>query len=79
MNATLTVFIINPFQSSAAFHTETSQLICSANQMTGFNMKYNTGLKWLNNKIIKKTSVGVLLVSLLLTLYTLSRSIKSFY
>ena len=33
---------LNPFQSSAAFHMETSHLICSANQMTGFSMKKNT-------------------------------------
>ena len=36
---------INPFQPSVAFHMETSYLICTANQMTGFHMKCNTGLK----------------------------------
>ena len=35
----------NPFQPSAAFHIENSHLICSANQMIGFNMKCNAGLK----------------------------------
>ena len=34
----------NPFQPIVAFHIETSHLICIANQMTGFYMKYNTGL-----------------------------------
>ena len=36
----------NPFQPSASFHIETSYLVCSANQMTGFYMKRNTRLKW---------------------------------
>ena len=35
-----------PFHFSIAFHIETSHLICKANQMTGFYMKYKTGLKW---------------------------------
>ena len=35
-----------PFQSSIVFHIETGHLICTANWMTGFCMKYNTGLKW---------------------------------
>ena len=39
---------INPFQFSDAFHIETSHLICSSNQMTGFYMKCNTELKWVN-------------------------------
>ena len=38
----------NPFQPSVAFHLETSRLTCTTNQMTGFYMKYNTGLKWVN-------------------------------
>ena len=32
---------INPFYPCVAFHIETSQLSCSANQMTGFYMKCN--------------------------------------
>ena len=39
---------LNPFQPNTAFHIKTSHLICTANQMTGFYMKCNTGLKWLN-------------------------------
>ena len=31
-----TFFPINSFHSSVAFHIETSQFICSANQLTGF-------------------------------------------
>ena len=38
------VAICNPFQSSVAFNMETSYLICTANQMTGFYMKCNTGM-----------------------------------
>ena len=30
---------------SVAFHIETSHLVCSANQMTGFYIKCNNGLK----------------------------------
>ena len=32
------------------FQIETSHLICTANQLTGFYMKCNTGLKWVNLK-----------------------------
>ena len=39
---------INPFKHSVPFHIETSHLICKANQMTGFFMKCNAGLKWVN-------------------------------
>ena len=38
----------NPFQLSISFHRETNNLFCSANQITCFFMKYNTGLKWDN-------------------------------
>ena len=34
------------FSPVLLFHKETSNLICTANQMTDFNMKCNTGLKW---------------------------------
>ena len=40
--------IMDPFQPSVVFHIETSHLICNANQMTGFHMKCNTGLRWVN-------------------------------
>ena len=42
--------VFHPFQPTAAFHTESSHLIGSAKQMTGFYMKCNTGLKWVNPK-----------------------------
>ena len=38
----------NPLQPSVAFHAENSRLIYTANQVTGFYMKCNTGLKWFN-------------------------------
>ena len=41
---------LSPFQPIAVFHIELSHLIYSANQMTGFYMKYNTGLKCVNPK-----------------------------
>ena len=40
--------LFNPFQSSVAFHIETSDLTCIANQMTGFYMRWKTGLKLVN-------------------------------
>ena len=40
---------VNPFQPSVRFHIETSHLICTANQMTGFYIVCNTGLKWVND------------------------------
>ena len=50
---------INPFQPRVAFHIETNRLFCIAKQMTGFYMKGNTGLIWVNYSIpspnVKKT------------------------
>ena len=40
---------LNPFKASVVFHTDISHLICFANQMTGFYMKCNNGLKLVNN------------------------------
>ena len=40
--------VLNLFQPNTAFQIATSHLICRANQMTGFCMKRNTGLKWVN-------------------------------
>ena len=37
----------DPFNSSVAFHIETSHLICCAKPITGFSMKY-VGVKWVN-------------------------------
>ena len=42
------VIFLSSFQPSAAFHIKTSHLICYENQMTGFYMKCNTGLKRVN-------------------------------
>ena len=41
----------NPFQTSVAFHMETSLLISSANQMIGFLVKCNTWLKRVHTQI----------------------------
>ena len=38
--------LFNTFQPKIAFRIETSPLISSADQMTCFSMKCNTGLKW---------------------------------
>ena len=47
-----TGLLVNPSQPSVAFYTKTSHLICAVNRMTGFCIKCNTGLKWIN---LKKT------------------------
>ena len=47
--------VVNPcnlFQSSVAFHIETSHLISTTNLMTGFYIKRTTGMKWLKAVII---------------------------
>ena len=41
------VDIINPLTTSVPHHTETSELICMANQFTGFYMMRNIG-RWVN-------------------------------
>ena len=46
---------IYTISASVAFHTETSHLICSANQITGFYMECNVGLKLGNQDLDKKT------------------------
>ena len=40
---------IHPFQSNVVFHTETSHLICSANQLTGFYMMRTLVVKGLSS------------------------------
>ena len=40
---------IYPFQSNVVFHTETSHLICSANQLTGFYMMRTLVVKGLSS------------------------------
>ena len=44
---------MNQFYPIVVFHIETSHLICSANQMTFFYMKCNTGMKWVKRKCWK--------------------------
>ena len=45
-----TKFLLNSFQPSDAFHIKPRYFICTVNQMTGFYMKSNTGLKILKQK-----------------------------
>ena len=40
----------NSFQSSVVFHIEASLLIYNVNQMNGFYMKCNTGVKWVKER-----------------------------
>ena len=44
--------VLNPLQPSVAFHIETSHLICTTNQISGFYIKCNAGLKWVNSQEI---------------------------
>ena len=43
---------INSFQPIVAFYVETSRLIFKTNQMSGFNMKCNTGLNWVTHMFV---------------------------
>ena len=52
--------LFNPFQPNVGFHVETSQLFCSANQMTGFNMKCSTGLNWVKQYHAQKGATEIL-------------------
>ena len=52
---------MKPFQPSVTFHIDTCHLICATNQMTGFYIKCNNGLKWVNvlNLLkVKKKNTG---------------------
>ena len=44
-----TLLYLDSFQPSVTFHIEASHLICIANQMAGFYVKFNTGLKWFSS------------------------------
>ena len=55
MGFELAAYQFNPFQPSVEIHIETSHWICTTNQMTGFHMKWNTRLKWVENALIKNT------------------------
>ena len=51
--------IINSFQLSDAFHTETCHLFCRAKQMTGFYMKHNTGAEMAKNITKSKYQLAI--------------------
>ena len=61
--------LINPFQPSVAFWIETSCLICSASQMTGFYIKFNDELKRVNwmMSVIRKTNYSYIVTHMLPT------------
>ena len=48
------------FSSRVTFHRETTHLICYANQMTGYYMKCNTWVKWVNSRIPSKHFCGTI-------------------
>ena len=45
--------LFNPVQPSVAIHIEASHLFSSVKQMTGFYIKCNIGLEWVNSKIVQ--------------------------
>ena len=49
------ICLLYPFQRIVVFYIETSYLICITNQMTGFYMKCNTGLKFIEFLELKQT------------------------
>ena len=42
-------FSLNSLHPSVVFHIENNHLICKTNQMTGFYIQCNTGLKWVKH------------------------------
>ena len=72
---------LNQFKPNVAFHLKNSHVICRANQMTGFYMKCNTGLKWLNQFIGEKMEECCIVTQLAitcskLTIETLGQGVK---
>ena len=63
------ILSINQLQPRVAFHIVTSHLTCSANQMTGFYIKCNTGLKWLSQATGVVNKLLITLVIHLLFIY----------
>ena len=56
------IYIYNTYMHTYIhIHMETSHLICTADQMTGFYMKYNNGLNGLKCCFKKVKSLTVLL------------------
>ena len=64
--------VINLFLPSATFHIETSHLICSANQMTGFYTKWNNGLTWVK-KLLTLVQIALQIFCFLAFRYTLKK------
>ena len=52
-------FIFYAVQTGDAFHLETRHSICTANPMTGFYMKRNTWLRWVNTKFSKIMDISL--------------------
>ena len=61
-------FRFNPFKPNVGFHIESSPLFCSAKQITGFQMKSNTGLKQVNQGLTKLYFDSLCLTNIVLCL-----------
>ena len=63
-----TLKLVTSIQPSVAFQIETSQFCCTTNQETGFYMKCNNGLKWVNEllEIVEKPGTKMVLINLVL-------------
>ena len=71
--------LFNAFQLRSAFHMKTNHLICTANQMTSFHMKYTNELKWAKLQLI--LSINRIFIQQTLTcskstIGTLEKSVK---
>ena len=49
------------FSPVLAFHIETSHLVWTANQMTGFYMKCNAGVNWINHLLVGYPRVSLVM------------------
>ena len=63
---------VDPFQPSVLFHIETSHLIFSTKQMTGFYMKYNIVLRWSRQSQVANTRNLTTTKMILLVLFAFS-------
>ena len=60
------LILLNPLTASVPHHIETSQLICIANQLTGFYFMGNIGREWVNSN----TNISIFLAEIFLSLLT---------
>ena len=59
------LILLNPLTASVPHHIETSQLICIANQLTGFYFMGNIGREWVDSDTNRSKFLAEIFLSLL--------------